>query len=79
MWIFSYYTDYHQKKILIIAMGNRGSKAAVQPPPPPLNEVLALINAFLYPTSSTCLKQLKLGQRLEIDNRGSLSKFGDVT
>ena len=48
-------------------------------PPPPLNEGLALINPVFCPTSSTYQKHLKLGQCLEIDDRRSLSKFGDVT
>ena len=47
--------------------------------PPPLNEGLALINPVFCPTSSTNQKHLKLGQCLEIDDRRSLSKFGDVT
>ena len=46
---------------------------------PPLNEGLALINPVFCPTSSTYQKHLKLGQCLEIDDRRSLSKFGDVT
>ena len=46
---------------------------------PPLNEGLALINTVFCPTSSTYQKHLKLGQCLEIDDRRSLSKFGDVT
>ena len=46
---------------------------------PPLNEGLALINPVFCPTSSTNQKHLKLGQCLEIDDRRSLSKFGDVT
>ena len=45
----------------------------------PLNESLALINPVFYPTSSTDQKHLKLGQCLEIDDRRSLSKFGDLT
>ena len=47
------------------------------PPPPPLSE--GLINPVFCPTSSTYQKHLKLGQCLEIDDRRSLSKFGDVT
>ena len=46
---------------------------------PPLNEGLALINPVFCPTSSTNQKHLKLGQCLEIDDRRSLSKVGDVT
>ena len=46
---------------------------------PPLNEGLALINPVFCPTSSTNQKHLKLGQCLEIDDRRSLSTFGDVT
>ena len=46
---------------------------------PSLNEGLALINPVFCPTSSTNQKHLKLGQCLEIDDRISLSKFGDVT
>ena len=46
---------------------------------PPLNEGLALMNPVFCPTSSTYQKHLKLGQCLEIDDRRSLSKFGDVT
>ena len=57
---------------------NRGSKVAVQHPPS-LNEGLALINPVFCPTSSTNQKHLKLGQCLEIDDRRSLSKYGDVT
>ena len=48
-------------------------------PRPPLNEGLALINPVFCPTSSTDQKHLKLGMCLEIDDRRSLSKFGDVT
>ena len=47
--------------------------------PPPLNVGLALINHVFPPTSFTYQKHLKLGQCLEIDDRRSLSKFGDVT
>ena len=80
MWIFSYYTHYYQKKFQKSPCKtcNRGSKVAVQHPPP-LNEGLALINPVFCPTSSTNQKHLKLGQCLEIDDRRSLSKFGDVT
>ena len=80
MCIFSYYTHYYQKKIQKSPCKtcNRGSKVAVQHPPP-LNEGLALINPVFCPTSSTNQKHLKLGQCLEIDDRRSLSKFGDVT
>ena len=46
---------------------------------PPLNEGLVLINPVFCPTSSTNQKHLKLGQCLEIDDRRSLGKFGDVT
>ena len=46
---------------------------------PPLNEGLALMNPVFCPTSSTDQKHLKLGHCLEIDDRRSLSKFGDVT
>ena len=44
-----------------------------------LNECLALINPIFCPTSYANQKHLKLGQCLEIDDRRSLSKFGDVT
>ena len=57
---------------------NRGFKVAVRHPPP-LNEALVLINPIFCPTSSTDKKHLKLGQCLEIDDRRSLLKFGDVT
>lgn len=56
---------------------NGRSKVAVQHPP--LNEGLALIDPFFYPTSSTYQRQLKLGLCLEIDDRRSSSKFCDVT
>ena len=56
-----------------------GPKLRCYPPSPPLNEGLALTNPVFCPTSSTYQKPLKLGQCLEIDNRRSLSKFGDVT
>ena len=64
---------------------NRQAKPVTEGPklrcntPPPLNEGLALINPVFCPTSSTDQKHLKLGQCLEIDDRRSLSKFGDVT
>jgi len=60
---------------------NRAFKVAVlQPSPhPPLNEGLALTNPVFRPIKSTYQKHLKLGQCLEIDNRRSLSIFGDVT
>ena len=61
---------------------NKGSKVAVPPHPqphPPLNEDLSLINPVFCPTSATYQKHLKLGQCLEIDDRRSLSKFGDIT
>ena len=45
----------------------------------PVTEGLALTNPVFCPTSSTDQKHLKLGQCLEIDDRRSLSKFGDVT
>ena len=79
MFIFSYCTHYYKKKFRKSPCKtcNRGSKVAVQPPPPPLNE--ALINPVFCPTSSTNQKHLKLSQCLEIDDRRSLSKFGDVT
>ena len=48
------------------------------PPPPQFNEDLALINPVYCPTSATYQKHLKLGKCLEIDNRRSLSKFGDI-
>ena len=47
--------------------------------PPPLNGGLALINPVFCPTSSAYQKHLKLIQCLEIDERRSLSTFGDVT
>ena len=56
-----------------------GPKLRCNTPPPPLNEGLALINPVFCPTSSTDQKHLKLSQCLEIDDRRSLSKFGDVT
>ena len=79
MWIFSYYTHYYKKKFRKSPCKtcNRGSKVAVQHPP--LNEGMALVNPVFCPTSFTNQKHLKLGQCLEIDDRRSLSKFGDVT
>ena len=68
----------------------RGSKIAV--PPPPLNQGLALIKYRFclsssakgiiyqyYSYGSAYQKHLKLSQCLEIDDRKSLTKFGDVT
>ena len=46
---------------------------------PQLNEGLTIANTVFCPTSSPYQKHLKLGQCLEIDDRRSLSKFGDVT
>ena len=83
MSIFSYYTHYYQKKIRHENRHARpvteGPKLRCNTPHPPLNEGLALINPVFCPTSSTNQKHLKLGQCLEIDDRRSLSKFGDVT
>ena len=80
----SYYTHYYQQK----KSENRHTRPVTegtklrrnpQPPLPPFNEGLALINPVFCPTTSTDQKHLKLGQCLEIDDRRSLSKFGDVT
>ena len=78
MCFFSYYTHYYQKKIPKIAPVTEGPKLLCNTPLP-LNEGLALINLVKDPTSSTYQKHLKLGQCLEIDDRRSLSKFGDIT
>ena len=47
--------------------------------PSPLNEGLALIKCCFCSISFTYQMHLKLDQCLEIDDRRSLSKFGDVT
>ena len=79
MWIFSYHTHYYKKNA-----ENRHARPVTEGPklrcytPPPLIEGLALTNPVFCPTSSTYQKHLKLGQCLEIDDRRSLSKFGDV-
>ena len=80
MWVFSYYIHSEKFRKSPCKTCKIDSKVAVHPPPPPpLNEGLALINPVFCPTSSTNQKHLKLGQCLEIDDRRSLSKFGDVT
>ena len=47
--------------------------------PPPIERGSGPYKSRFCPTSSTYQKHLKLGQCLEIDDRRSLSKFGDVT
>ena len=80
MCIFFYYLHYYQKRFSKTAMQDLSQGVqSCGVTPPPLNEGLALKNPVFCPTSSTDQKHLKLGQCLEIDDRRSLSKFGDVT
>ena len=48
-------------------------------PPPPIERGSGPFKSHFCPPSSTNQRHLKLGQCLEIDDRRSLSKFGDVT
>ena len=73
-----HYTHYY-KKIPKIALHDLSQRVQSCGANPPLNEDLALTDPVFCPTSSTYQKHLKLGQCLEIDDRRSLSKFGDVT
>ena len=57
---------------------NRGSKVAVLQPTLHWSWGWTLYLAVFSPTSSTYQKHLKHGQCLEIGDRRSLSKFGDV-